>query len=328
MSVYLKNAEPYSLKPREGICSLIKPYIELIRLDKPAGIFVCFIPCLLGTTLLACTEHIAPKDFAYVNAVLLWGSILVRSLGCAWNDTLDKDVDQKVQRTCQRPLARGALSRTQAIVLSSFILALGIASIFTLLPVECFYYGIPSMLLVAIYPLGKRFTNYPQLILAIPGSWGIVLAFPAFGISPITVSSTTQIAASSLIGVCICWTVLYDSIYAAQDLDDDLEIGVKSIMTRHHHHVRWLMRSIASVQCCLLFATAIYMDQGPGVIGSFSALSSIAIFTMVEKVNFTDRDNCAWWFKKGNSLVGLVMACGLLSEYARQLLTSCSSCSI
>ena len=197
----------------------IKIFIELTRLNKPIGYMLLFWPCLWGLTLAFIPDANLEKYFKYIIYFFL-GSVLMRSAGCIANDIIDKNLDRKVVRTKNRPIASGKISVKKGffyiIVLCS--LALLILLQFNTLTIIL---GIFSMTLVFSYPFMKRLTYWPQLFLGITFNWGIILAGSSI------LNTITPEIILLYIGA-IFWTLGYDTIYGYQDIKDDEIIGVKS----------------------------------------------------------------------------------------------------
>ncbi|KAF8456743.1 UbiA prenyltransferase family-domain-containing protein [Kalaharituber pfeilii] len=200
-------------------------------------------PAMLGTTALFAT-----------------GAVIMRGAGCTINDFLDREFDPLVRRTKFRPIARGAITPVQAVKFLSVQLLAGAGVLFSL-PVECIYWGIPSLLLVSTYPLAKRVTHYPHFVLGLAFSWGALLGFPAMGLS---LSDPTILAtAGCLYASNVAWTALYDTIYAHQDVADDVKAGVKSIAVKHEHDTKKIMTGLGAVQLCFLSAAGVLAGCGP-----------------------------------------------------------------
>lgn len=189
--------------------------VELTRANKPIGIYLLLWPTI-GALWIA--EQGLPR-FSLLFIFLL-GTALMRSAGCCVNDFADYKIDSRVSRTQQRPLARGALSRKDAILCFLTLSMLGfILVLFT--NQKTILLSFAAVALVAIYPFMKRFTNLPQLVLGIAFSWGILMAFSA------ATESVPQSAYLLFVANCL-WTIAYDTQYAMVDREFDIEIGVKS----------------------------------------------------------------------------------------------------
>jgi len=197
----------------------INVFIELTRLKRPIGFMLLFWPCLWGLTLVYDFNSNLFNYFFY-SALFLSGSILMRSAGCIVNDIADKNFDQKVERTKNRPLASGKVSvklaSTYALILCgiAFLVLINFNKLTILM-------ALISMPLAFTYPLMKRITYWPQLFLGITFNYGLVLAW-------ISISGEISIIPIIFYLGAIFWTLGYDTIYGFQDIKDDEIIGVKS----------------------------------------------------------------------------------------------------
>ena len=197
----------------------INLFIELTRLKRPIGFMLLFWPCLWGLTLVYDFNSNLFNYFFY-SALFLTGSILMRSAGCIINDIADKNFDQKVKRTKNRPLASGKVSvklaSTYALILCgiAFLVLINFNKLTILM-------ALISMPLAFTYPLMKRITYWPQLFLGITFNYGLVLAW-------ISISGEISIIPIIFYLGAIFWTLGYDTIYGFQDIKDDEIIGVKS----------------------------------------------------------------------------------------------------
>ena len=144
----------------------------------------------------------------------------MRSAGCIINDIVDRDFDKHVERTRTRPLASGELSLTQAMALLLFLLALS-ALVAWLLGFVVVMWSVLALVPVVIYPFMKRISWWPQLFLGFAFNWGAIVGWAA-------VRGTVELPAILLYIGGIFWTLGYDTIYAHQDKNDDIKIGVKS----------------------------------------------------------------------------------------------------
>lgn len=190
-------------------------YLRLMRADKPIGTLL-----LLWPTLMAL--WIANEGSPSLKLLLIFclGTFLTRSAGCVINDYFDRHVDGRVERTKDRPLANGSATPREALLLCAtlFLLAFLLVLQTNLLTIQLSF---AALAVATIYPLMKRVTQLPQLVLGIAFSFGIPMAFSA------TSNNIPNIA--WLLLLCnVCWTVMYDTFYAMVDRDDDLKIGIKS----------------------------------------------------------------------------------------------------
>jgi 4-hydroxybenzoate polyprenyltransferase len=198
---------------------ITRPYLRLSRADRPIGTWLLLIPCWWGVALAAAGDGWRRGDLWIILGCAL-GAWLMRGAGCTWNDITDREFDAAVARTRSRPIPSGQVTVTQALIWMVAQMALAAAILFTF-NAMAIGLGIASLGLVAIYPFAKRFTWWPQVFLGLAFNWGAILAYAAHG-GQITWAAVLLYAAG------IAWTLFYDTIYAHQDKEDDVLIGVKS----------------------------------------------------------------------------------------------------
>lgn len=198
---------------------IIRPYLRLSRADRPIGTWLLLLPCWWGVALGAAQSGWRPWDL-WIIAGCAAGAWLMRGAGCTWNDITDRDYDAAVARTRSRPIPSGQVSVKQALVWMVAQMALAGAILFSYNWMTILL-GLSSLGLVAIYPYAKRFTWWPQLFLGLAFNWGAIVAFTAH-------SGWPQWPVVILYASGIAWTLFYDTIYAHQDKEDDVLIGVKS----------------------------------------------------------------------------------------------------
>ncbi|CAI9114707.1 OLC1v1015488C1 [Oldenlandia corymbosa var. corymbosa] len=209
----------------------VQPYARLARLDKPIGTWLLVWPCVWSITMAA-----APGTLPDVKTMALFGSgaLLLRGAGCTINDLLDRDIDTKVERTRLRPVASGDLTPFKGLCFLGLQLLLGLG-ILVQLNTFSQILGASSLFLVFSYPLMKRLTFWPQAYLGLTFNWGALLGWAAIKGS----LDPAVVVPLYLSGV--FWTLVYDTIYAHQDKDDDLKVGVKSTALRFGDSSReWL----------------------------------------------------------------------------------------
>lgn len=201
----------------------LQPWLRLMRLDRPIGAILLFLPCVFGLALGAAALGRgfgkSSGDFALL-ALLGLGAIVMRGAGCTYNDIVDRDIDAKVARTRGRPIPSGAVSLSGAWAFLALQLAAGLAILLQLNRFSI-WLGAGSLVLVAFYPFMKRITWWPQAWLGLTFNWGALLGFAA-------VTGRLTAPAFLLYAGCFFWTLGYDTIYAHQDKEDDALIGVKS----------------------------------------------------------------------------------------------------
>jgi 4-hydroxybenzoate polyprenyltransferase len=311
--------------PTTGLLSLLPrswvPYAELARIDKPTGAYYLYFPCLFSTLLAAPMAIPMASPLSVIGTSLLFfsGAIIMRGAGCAINDLWDRNLDPHVRRTRLRPIARGAVKPFNALVFTGAQLFAGLG-ILLQFPMECLWYGIPSLLFVASYPLAKRVTYYPQVVLGFTFSWGAIMGFPALGVDLLHNSSALW-AAGLLYTSNIAWTVLYDMIYAHMDIKDDAKAGIKSIALKHDKDTKAILSGLAVTQIGLLAAAGVAAGAGPVFFVGSCGGAAATLATMIHKVNLRSVKDCWWWFVNGCWLTGGAISTGLAAEYVVQYIS-------
>jgi 4-hydroxybenzoate polyprenyltransferase len=186
-----------------------RPYLQLSRYDRPAGFWLLGLPCTIGLALARIPAGFVPAD-ALLGLLFAIGAVAMRGAGCTYNDILDRDIDAKVARTALRPLASGAVSLKQAWVwlLLQCLVGLGVL---LCLPDFAKLVALGAIPMVALYPLMKRITWWPQVWLGLTFNWGVLVA---------AASVRGELTAPDLVlyAGLVLWTLGYDTIYAIQDL--------------------------------------------------------------------------------------------------------------
>jgi 4-hydroxybenzoate polyprenyltransferase len=309
---------PYE-PPKTGLLSKLPPswipYAELVRLDKPTGTYYLFFPCLFSTLLAAPLASPITSPLTVLGTSLLFfsGALIMRGAGCTINDLWDRNLDPHVARTRLRPIARGAVSPEKAIIFTGAQLLTGLG-ILLQFPTQCLFYGIPSLVLVAMYPLAKRVTHYPQAVLGLTFSWGAIMGFPALGIDLLH-NTAALTAAACLYTSNIAWTILYDMIYAHMDIKDDAKAGIKSIALKHDAETKQVLTGLAIVQLGLLGAAGMAAGAGPAFFVGSCGGAAVTLAVMIKRVNLKSVKDCWWWFVNGALLTGGVISAGLGADY-------------
>jgi 4-hydroxybenzoate polyprenyltransferase len=193
-----------------------RPYVLLARLDRPIGAWLLFLPGLWGILL----GRPSPVEAARLVVLFGIGAVVMRSAGCVVNDLWDRDIDRMVARTAARPLASGALRPRQALTFLAALLLVGLA-ILLQLNVLSWALGTASLVLVGVYPLAKRVTWWPQLMMGFTFGFGAALGYAAG-------AGRIDAAVTALYGAAILWDLGFDTIYAHQDREDDALVGIGS----------------------------------------------------------------------------------------------------
>lgn len=197
------------------LAAQLREYALLMRLDRPIGILL-----LLWPTLWALWIAGAGRPDPHVFLVFVAGVVLMRSGGCVMNDFADREFDPHVERTRDRPLARGAVSPLEALLLASALGAIAFGLVLTLNRLTVLLALAGAMLTIA-YPFLKRVTHLPQIWLGASFGWSVPMAFAA------QTGTVPQLAWLMFIAV-ILWAVVYDTMYAMVDREDDLRLGIRS----------------------------------------------------------------------------------------------------
>ena len=194
------------------------PFVQLARLDRPTGWQLLLAPCWEATALAGVALHRGPNLWHLV--FFLIGAVAMRGAGCTYNDVLDRKLDAGVERTRNRPLPSGRVTVGAAAVLLIVLALIGLA---VLLSFNTFsiWLGIASLGIVAIYPLMKRVTSWPQAALGLAFSWGALMGWSA-------TFASLSVAPILLYASAFAWTIGYDTIYALQDARDDAIVGIRS----------------------------------------------------------------------------------------------------
>lgn len=279
------------------------PYAQLMRLDRPIGWWLLLLPCWWGLALGQIAAGGGAPD-PWFAALFLAGAIIMRGAGCVLNDMADKEFDAAVERTRARPIASGRVSRRQAFI---FMAALCLAGLVILLQFNWPTVGLgaASLAIVAIYPFMKRVTHWPQLVLGLAFNWGALLGWTA------TRGSLSAAPIALYLGG-IFWTLAYDTIYAHQDKEDDILIGIKSTALLFGANTRpWLAAFFALAMASL--GAALYF-AGAGL-PAWTGLAGAACHALWQIGNFdgADGNRCLKLFKS-NRMLGLIFLAGLVLD--------------
>lgn len=278
-------------------------YIKLMRLNQPTGIWLLFLPCLFGIFLaLKKLPNFEIFEAAKITFLFFIGSIVMRSAGCVINDLIDQKFDEKVERTKNRPLAAKKISRRAALILLGILLFLGLL-ILLKFNAQTILSGFAALALVASYPLMKRITHYPQVFLGLTFNFGILMA-------SLALLETIGVGAAILYFSCIIWTVIYDTIYAYQDIDDDLKIGVKSTAIKFQKDPK---KILTVLNFSLFLALTLLGWKENFASGFFLAILVADLFLnhKIKACDFTNSQNCLRVFK-ANIWVGFLILTAII----------------
>lgn len=231
------------------------------------------------------------------------GSLVMRGAGCTINDMWDRDIDGKVSRTKDRPLVNGDVSIQQAWVYLAGQLSVGLA-ILLQLNWYSVALGASSMVLVITYPLMKRVTYWPQLMLGFTFNWGALLGFSA-----ITGSVNPSVCLPLYISG-VCWTIIYDTIYAHQDIKDDLQLGMKSTAIHFGAETKLWLSGFATTMVSSLLVSGIMNEQ---TFPYYAAIGLVAthLVNQIVTLDVTDAKDCGRKFVS-NAQVGFIIFLGIV----------------
>ena len=275
-------------------------YAQLIRLDKPIGWLL-----LLWPTLWALWIANKGVPTLHLLAVFVPGVFLTRSAGVVVNDLADRDFDLHVERTRNRPVATGRVSDKDAygviaiLTLCAFLLALT-TNLLTVLLSVC------AVCLTVLYPFMKRYTYLPQVFLGFAFSWGIPMAFAA---------STGAVPAIAwlIFAANMLWVLIYDTLYAMVDRDDDLRIGVKSTAILLDDADRAIIGIIQ-----VMFVAALYSigrQAGLGAAYHAALLIAAALFIYQQYLIYDRKPGKCFKAFLNNNWVGVVIFSGIALSY-------------
>ena len=278
----------------------IHAFARLMRVDRPVGTLLLLWPTLAALWIAA--EGLPPIG---ILAAFVAGTFLARSAGCVINDIADRKVDGHVERTRDRPLPKGEVSLSEALLLLGVLAALCLAIVLTL-NVAARGLALAGAGIAAAYPFLKRWTHWPQAALGAAFSWGIPMAFAA-------VNGTTDGIAWLLFGASLLWIVAYDTLYAMVDRDDDLVVGIKSTA------ILFGAADRAAVGALQLATVGVLV--GLGVIAGFAdgwylgVAVALGLFVYQQHlIRNRDRDACFRAF--GNNVwVGFALFAGVVAEF-------------
>ena len=302
--------------------TIIRPYVELMRVSNPVGSILVFFPQLIGTIFAAChhtaARSNAPQSLLVANLVLLPASSVLHAVGCSWNDIVDADLDRKVTRTKKRPIARGAIPLRNA-YLFTMLQTIVWLSMLLLVSSRIVQWTPPLMFAIGLYPYAKRVTRYPSLFLGTTLAYGFPLGCIAMGLDPLDL---LQQGHSAILTAMVCFYAAYtflvtsvDMIYAHQDLPDDLKVGIQSMAVTFRGYPKFALAILALLQ----FALLNYAGRVLGFSKTYTVVTCWGVLItnswMIWSVNLGDCQQCWWWFQYGSIMMGVVLSLGLFAEY-------------
>ena len=274
---------------------------RLMRFDKPIGTLLLLWPTWWA--LLLAGEGMPSMANALIFTA---GVVLMRAAGCVMNDIADRDFDPHVERTRCRPLAAGEVTLKQALglfiilMLSAFLLVLMTNALTVKL-------ALVGALLASTYPFFKRFTHLPQVVLGVALGWGIPMAFAA---------ETTAVppVAWLFLAINTVWSVIYDTLYAMVDRDDDLAVGIKSTAILFGRYDVLITGLLMAVMIIMLISAGTWLHLGWSWFAGVAVVAGL-FARQVYLVRERDRDACFHAFLN-NNWVGLTLFLALLLHFA------------
>ncbi|MGB1077839.1 MAG: 4-hydroxybenzoate octaprenyltransferase [Bdellovibrionales bacterium] len=284
----------------ERLPEKMRPFLYLMRLDRPIGTWLLLMPSLWSIALAG------GLTYETVKLALLFGvgALIMRGAGCVVNDLWDQDLDKKVERTKTRPLASGAVTTKQALAFLGLLLGFGLLILLqmNMLTIQL---GAVSLLFVIVYPLMKRVTWWPQAFLGLTFNFGALMGWSA-------VTGAIELPAILLYVGGFFWTMGYDTIYAHQDKEDDELVGIKSTARLFgSHSKKWLVGFYALCSICLLYAVLLNAQElAPWAL--FPLLPAFALLVQQLKcVQLDDPVSCLKTFRQ-NRIFGALFLVGIL----------------
>ncbi len=281
-------------------------FIELTRLKKPIGFMLLFWPCTWGLTIAYDFSNNIKFYFFYL-LLFFFGSVLMRSAGCIVNDIMDEKFDKKVERTKNRPIASGKVSKELGLI---YTLILCFLAFLILINFNWFtiILALGSMPLAFSYPLMKRYTYWPQLFLGITFNYGLILGWVSMKNSLDIVPIIFYIGA-------IFWTLGYDTIYGFQDIKDDEIIGIKSTS------IKFKKNPIIFLSICYSIFT--FFTLITGILMKFNNLFFIILILpflhlfayQVRSIKINNHSNCLKIFKSNNFFGLLILLTIIIGKF-------------
>ncbi|XP_004391032.2 4-hydroxybenzoate polyprenyltransferase, mitochondrial isoform X1 [Trichechus manatus latirostris] len=278
----------------------LQPYLRLMRLDKPIGTWLLYLPCTWSISLAA--EPGCFPDW-YMLSLFGTGAVLMRGAGCTINDIWDRDYDKKVSRTANRPIAAGDISTFQSFVFlgGQLTLALGVLLCLNYYSIAL---GAASLLLVITYPLMKRITYWPQLALGLTFNWGALLGWSAIK------GSCDPSVCLPLYFSGIMWTLIYDTIYAHQDKKDDALIGLKSTALRFSENTKQWLSGFSLAMLGALGLVGVNCDQTAPYYAALAAVGA-HLTHQIYTLDIHRPEDC-WDKFVSNRTIGLILFLGIV----------------
>ena len=273
-----------------------RPYLRLARADRPIGSWLLLLPCWWSAALAADHAGAAGPNPWHLLLFAI-GTLLMRGAGCTWNDLVDRDLDGLVERTRSRPIPSGDVSVKAA---RGFLVLQALIGLAVLVQFNAFTValGIASLAIVAVYPLLKRVTYWPQIGLGLAFSWGALMGWAA-------VFGRLDGPALLLYAGSIAWVIGYDTIYAHQDREDDALIGIKSTALLFGEKTKPALAAFYAAAVLLIGLAGLFAGAGV-VFAAGVALFAAHLGWQVRRLDIADPALCLTVFKS-NRDAGLLL---------------------
>lgn len=274
----------------------LRPYARLARLDRPIGTWLLLLPCWWSTAMAA--HGMARWDLFLLFGI---GALSMRGAGCVINDLWDRDIDAKVARTSDRPLASGAIGVPAALLYLGLLLLIGLA-VLVQLNWPAVVTGFAIVAVIVVYPLAKRVTFWPQFVLGVAFNWGALVGWAA-------VRGTIETPALLLYAAGILWTLGYDTIYAHQDKEDDAKIGVRSTALLFGANTKPWLSFFYAAATTLMVAAGIAADARWSYYAALAA-AALHFVWQVRTLDLDDPKDCLAKFKSNRDAgLAITIAC-------------------
>ncbi|KZT55873.1 4-hydroxybenzoate polyprenyl transferase [Calocera cornea HHB12733] len=297
-----------SLKwPLSALPARTHPYLLLTRLDKPTGTLLLLLPCTWSIALAAHTLALPPATPLAYTLLFAIGAFVMRGAGCTVNDMWDRRLDRLVDRTRLRPLAANQLSLFSATSFLGLQLLLGLG-VLTQLNLPSILLGAASLPLVALYPLMKRVTYWPQAVLGLTFNWGALLGYCALA------GTLDWAVVGPLYAAGWCWTIVYDTIYAHQDKADDLSAGIRSTALLFGARTLPVLAGFSTAMLACLAAAGHAAGLGPAYYALSLGGPALLLARILRTTDWESRQSC-WTSFAANTWVGALVAAGIWADY-------------
>ena len=268
-----------------------EPYASIMRLDRPIGWWLLLLPSWWSLFLAKPADYDS-LQFIVLLCLFLVGAVIMRAAGCIINDLWDRDLDKQVERTQARPLASGEMSFKQALALLAVLMSLGFAILLSLTPMAIIL-GFLAIPLIVIYPLMKRYTFWPQLVLGFTFNFGALMGWAS-------IHDSLSFVPICLYGACIFWTLGYDTIYAHQDKEDDMRVGVKSTALKFGDSSKLIVSFFFLISWILLLL-CVYVRAHHSMVISVMALPAAYMAWQLIRWDIHDQDSCLKSFQRSRN---------------------------